>query len=128
MAIESDHPVWKRTRPDHHGGAIRNYMKDSDDDGYPRGPNSSPRLCPDCDTGSGYDSASPESVSWYVSSGDSTPDEEESFFEKPDQSTFDMKGTATYEIIHTAIFLLKTSQLGCTGNSPGFFQVNVDEL
>lgn len=92
MAIEPGHPIWKRTRQDHHGGAVRNYMKDDEDDGYPRGPNASPRTCPDCDAGSGYDSASPESVSWYVSSGDSSEDLEDTIFEKPDQCTFDMKG------------------------------------
>ena len=93
MAIEPDHAVWKRARPDHHAGAVRNYLKDPDDDGYPRGPNMSPRKCADCDTGSGYDSASPESVSWYVSSGDSSPGAEETIFERPNQSTFDMKGS-----------------------------------
>lgn len=93
MAIESDHTVWKRNRPEFHGGALRNYMKSDEDDGYPRGPNSSPRKCPECDRDSQYDSASPLSLSWYVSSGGTSPDNDV-FFEKAviNQSSFDMKG------------------------------------
>ena len=122
MAIESDHPVWKRTRQDHHGGALRNYLKPEDDDGYPRGPNASPRICRDCDAGSGYDSASPESVSWYVSSGDSSEDLEDNFFEKPDQSTFDMKGTI---IALKTIYVVKFNQV-CRTLSVGHNYMRVD--
>lgn len=94
MAIEPEHPIWKRTRPEHHAGALRGYMKGPEDDGYPRGPNASPQLCPDCDTDSQYDSASPLSVSWYVSSGHPSPDKGGGeFFHKPSVvSSFDMKG------------------------------------
>ena len=95
MAIEPDNSLWQRTRPDHHGGAIRSYAKDPEDDGYPRGPSATPRACPECDKDSQYDSASPDSVSWYVSSGESSPHDiadVHDFFEKAQPSTFDMKG------------------------------------
>lgn len=75
MAIDNSHPVWKRTRQIHHAGAMRCYMKDPDDDGYPRGPHASPKRCPDCDNDSQYDSASPDSASWYISSGENSSDE-----------------------------------------------------
>ncbi|KAL8589850.1 hypothetical protein ACOMHN_020853 [Nucella lapillus] len=75
MAIEPDHPLWKRERPQHHAGAIRSYMKDPDDDGYPRGPDASPRYCHLCDgQDSQYDSASPSSVTWFINSTASTPE------------------------------------------------------
>lgn len=74
MAIQPDSILWKRERPVHHGGAVRNYMKDPEDDGFPRGPNASPRYCPNCDIpDSQYDSASPGSTSWFISSKDSSP-------------------------------------------------------
>ncbi|WAR18782.1 SPD1B-like protein, partial [Mya arenaria] len=93
MAIEPEHPVWTRLRPDHHAGAQRGYLKGDDDDGYPRGPGASPRACQDCDTDSVYDSASPLSVSWYISSGQTSPNNEDlEFFEKLPSSTFDMIG------------------------------------
>lgn len=93
MAIAPDHSLWKRSRPEYHAGAMRSYLKAPEDDGYPRGPSVSPRKCPDCDTDSLYDSASPQSVSWYVSSGSSSPGDND-FLEKikPPVSTFDMKG------------------------------------
>lgn len=77
MAIEPDHALWKRERPAHHAGALRAYLRDPEDDGYPRGPDASPRPCQLCDArDSQYDSASPSpaSLSWCVSSPDSTPD------------------------------------------------------
>nr|KAG5712895.1 hypothetical protein BaRGS_007492 [Batillaria attramentaria] len=75
IAIEPDHTLWKRERPAHHAGALRAYMRDPEDDGFPRGPDLSPRYCQQCDArDSQYDSASPASVSWCVSSADSTPD------------------------------------------------------
>ena len=91
MAIIPDHALWKRIRPEHHAGAVRSYQKPAEDDGYPRGPNSSPRKCPDCDTDSQYDSASPDSLTWYVSSGHSSHEEEPQTTTQP-VSTFDMKG------------------------------------
>ncbi|KAL4237457.1 hypothetical protein ACF0H5_002174 [Mactra antiquata] len=92
MAIEPDNVLWKRNRPDVHGGALRSYMKSDDDDGYPRGPDGSPKKCPECDRDSQYDSASPFSISWYVSSGGSSPDDD--IFPKAatHQSSFDMNG------------------------------------
>ncbi|XP_025105869.1 speedy protein 1-B-like isoform X1 [Pomacea canaliculata] len=101
MAIEPDHPLWKRERPIHHAGASRSYMRDPEDDGYPRGPDLSPRYCHHCDSArdSQYDSASPASLSWYVSSGSSSPEEETSPRNKVLVSrapfsgcSFDMKG------------------------------------
>lgn len=94
MAIEPEHPVWQRTRPEHHAGAMRSYLKGPEDDGYPRGPSASPRKCPDCDTDSQYDSGSPASLSWYVSSGHSSPvSRDEEFFERSTtMASFDMKG------------------------------------
>lgn len=99
MAIEPDHPLWKRERPIHHAGAIRNYMKDPEEDGYPRGPDLSPRYCHQCDAhDSQYDSASPASVSWCISSGETSPEIDnvmsDDLFRTTDgiHSTFDMKG------------------------------------
>lgn len=33
MAIESDHPIWKRERKMHHSGAVRPWLKERHDDG-----------------------------------------------------------------------------------------------
>lgn len=33
MAIEPDHPIWKRERKVHHAGAIRPWLKERHDDG-----------------------------------------------------------------------------------------------
>jgi len=79
MAIEPSNEVWRRERPLHHAGAIRAYSRDPDDDGLPRGPKASPRHCPDCDApDSQYDSASPASIGWYISSRESSPSEDHS--------------------------------------------------
>ncbi|KAK7104430.1 hypothetical protein V1264_019150 [Littorina saxatilis] len=112
MAIEPDHSLWKRGRPQHHAGAIRTYMKDPGDDGYPRGPDLSPRFCQLCEgDDSQYDSASPSSVSWCVASADSTPDRERdddwtsSVEERhPAASSFDMKGLQKTLPTHKDIF------------------------
>ena len=75
MTIESDHWAWKRDRLEHHAGALRAYLKDDDEDGLPRGPDATPRLCPQCAVFVEYDSASPTSTSWYLSSSsESSPD------------------------------------------------------
>lgn len=92
MAIEPDNPVWKRDRPEHHAGAVRAYTKDPDDDGYPRGPYGTPRYCADCDQDSQYDSASPASASWYISSDSDSPNGKYETFFEPGDSSFDMKG------------------------------------
>ncbi|KAK3596485.1 hypothetical protein CHS0354_007392 [Potamilus streckersoni] len=95
MAIEPGNPAWKRYRSEFHAGALRGYMKDPEDDGYPRGPNATPRKCPICDHDSQYDSASPESDSWYISSADESSQQggEITLTDKtPEQSSFDMKG------------------------------------
>ena len=93
MGIEPDHYIWKRNRPEHHAGAIRAYMHDPDDDGYPRGPYATPRTCFECDIAdSQYDSASPASVSWYVSSDETSPSDSKHTSVGSSFSRFDMKG------------------------------------
>ena len=96
MAIDAGHWCWQRQRPDHHTGAIRAYMRDPDDDGYPRGPNSTPWLCKQCSHNSEYDSASPGSISWYLSSeSESSPDDgyiTNFCFAHPVNSRFNMDG------------------------------------
>jgi len=42
------HPIWKRDRKAHHGGAERVYPEDEDSEFFPRGPNSSPLSCVLC--------------------------------------------------------------------------------
>ena len=76
MNIEPDHWAWQRNRPDHHGGATRAYMQDLEDDALPRGPNASPKSCQLCGPAAvEYDSASPDSTTWYLSSStESSPD------------------------------------------------------
>ncbi|XP_055879237.1 speedy protein A-like isoform X2 [Biomphalaria glabrata] len=49
MAIEPSSLLWRRERLSHHGGATRSYMKDPNEDGYPRGPNATPHYCAACD-------------------------------------------------------------------------------
>ncbi|GFN97042.1 speedy protein a [Plakobranchus ocellatus] len=68
MNIDPQHFLWKRERLQHHGGAIRNYMKDENDD-IPRDPMGTPRKCAECSSyDSQYDSASSANTSWYISS------------------------------------------------------------
>ena len=90
MAIDPDNPAWKRIRPQHHAGAIRSYAREPDDDGYPRGPGVTPRRCSMCDQDSQYDSASPGSDSWYISSNGSSP-VTQAPHEGKEVSTFNMK-------------------------------------
>lgn len=33
MDLEPDHWVWKRERPEYHGGALRDYLRHEDDNG-----------------------------------------------------------------------------------------------
>ncbi|MBN3290422.1 SPDYA protein, partial [Polypterus senegalus] len=42
------HWVWQRERPQHHGGAQRNYLRDGLAELLPRGPGQSPRRCSLC--------------------------------------------------------------------------------
>lgn len=92
MAIDPENPAWSRVRPEHHGGAMRSHLKDSEDEPYPRGPDASPVYCLDCDADSQYDSASPASTDWYISS-DSSPRYE---ICEHKESSFDMKGNTIY--------------------------------
>ena len=50
MRIQPGHWAWLRERPEHHGGAIRAYKRDPEDDGYPRGPYGTPYRCSVCDS------------------------------------------------------------------------------
>lgn len=101
MSIQSDHWVWKRDRPDYHAGAVRSYTREKDDDGHPRGPDVTPRLCVQCRASLEYDSVSPGSTSWYLSSSaESSPDithydchsRSHCLRLVPNSSRFDMKG------------------------------------
>ena len=75
MAIDPSHWVWQRERPEHHAGALRQYMRGPDEDAYPRGPDGSPRYCDKCEEMVQYDSASPDADTWYLSScSDSSPE------------------------------------------------------
>ena len=75
MAVQPDHWLWSRQRPEHHGGAMRTLEEEDDEDGYPRGPDASPRVCPQCDLLCG--SVSPGQASWYLSSSASSSPESE---------------------------------------------------
>ena len=97
MAIDDSHPIWKRSRQLHHAGAIRDYAKYSDGDGYPRGPCASHRRCPDCDNDSLYDSASLSSASWYISR-DNSP-ESDDVFDVHEKSRFDMNSKCNKLVI-----------------------------
>ncbi|XP_063596935.1 uncharacterized protein LOC134773542 [Penaeus indicus] len=48
MDLEPEHWVWKRERPEYHGGALRDYLRHEDDNGHPRGPDKSPLQCQEC--------------------------------------------------------------------------------
>jgi len=80
MSIDPNHWAWQRDRPEHHAGAFRTYYDDydedySDNDHLPRGPDASPRICKLCQPVLEYDSASPDSTTWYLSSSsESSPD------------------------------------------------------
>ena len=96
MAIDAGHWCWQRERLEHHTGAMRAYMRDPDDDGYPRGPDLTPWLCKQCNEYTEYDSASPGSISWYLSSG-SESSQDDSYmmnfsFVPPVNSRFNMEG------------------------------------
>ncbi|XP_033730828.1 speedy protein A-like [Pecten maximus] len=85
MEIDKESLLWRRNRPLHHGGAVRSYNKDPDDDGYPRGPEASPRSCSDCNNDSQYHSAA-SPASCFLSSVDHSP-----IISDGQKSTFDMK-------------------------------------
>ncbi|XP_067943077.1 speedy protein A-like [Watersipora subatra] len=48
MAIEPDHHVWKRERQAHHAGAIRDWIREEQEDKQLIGPDGSPRSCDLC--------------------------------------------------------------------------------
>ena len=91
MGIDPGNAAWNRVRPVHHSGALRSYLKDSDEEGYPRGPYASPRVCLEChgDNDSQYNSASPSSsnTSCYLSTDEGSPEQQG----HPTSVTFDMK-------------------------------------
>lgn len=77
--IVPDHPIWRRSRRSHHGGAWRyNYMSDVDPSSSPRGPGSSPVNCSKCKVPLSNLNDTPTSTSDY-SSQSSTEDESSGF-------------------------------------------------
>lgn len=82
MAIVSDHPVWRRTRRNHHGGAWRDYLRDTSNDcTSPRGPGTAPFQCSKCEGNS------PMLTSDYYSCSSQSSSEDENT-----TSSFNMKG------------------------------------
>ena len=65
MSIVPNHPIWKRTRKPHHGGAIPEMSSSLEDINLtPRGPDASPLYCKQCEELENMDSGS----SGYLSS------------------------------------------------------------
>ena len=72
-------------------------MKDQDDCLSPKGPDASPRYCLLCEKTLQYDSASPGSTTWYLSSCSDSSPEVYGIYKKtvhvvPGSSRFDMEG------------------------------------
>ncbi|XP_020618242.1 speedy protein A-like [Orbicella faveolata] len=85
MAIVSDHPVWRRTRRNHHGGAWRDYLRDTSNDcTSPRGPGTAPFQCSKCEGNS------PMLTSDYYSCSSQSSSEDENT-----TSSFNMKDLKT---------------------------------
>lgn len=112
MSIRPDHWIWKRTRKEHHSGAHRSYkqgLESDSDDGFPRGPGVTPKTCNVCDEHSiGYESASPDKISWFLSSSSESSPEDildscnrsmRCNFMTSSHTRFDMKGNY-YECGH----------------------------
>jgi hypothetical protein len=65
MSIVPTHPIWKRTRKPHHGGAMPEISSSLEDVNLtPRGPDASPSYCKQCEDLEHVDSGS----SGYLSS------------------------------------------------------------
>ena len=88
MSIVSDHPIWQRKRRNHHGGAWRDYMKDTSNEcASPRGPGTAPFQCSKCHDPSSKGN-SPMVTSDYYSCSSQSSSEDETF-----NSSFNMQGT-----------------------------------
>ena len=88
MSIVSDHPIWQRKRRNHHGGAWRDYMKDTNNEcASPRGPGTAPFQCSKCHDPSSKGN-SPMVTSDYYSCSSQSSSEDETF-----NSSFNMQGT-----------------------------------
>lgn len=87
MSIVSDHPVWQRTRRGHHGGAWRDYMRDTNSlCTSPRGPGTAPFQCSKCDDPPSEED-SPMMTSDYCSCSSQSSSEDENF-----NTSFNMQG------------------------------------
>ena len=117
MAIVPDHPIWRRSRRRHHGGAWREYAKGSSSEATsPRGPGTSPAQCPRCAQ------CGPEEYQatsdYHSGSSESSADEQSS------SSSFNMAGTCLLCLMHTGRTILASftilhwttysSGLGCS--------------
>ena len=88
MSIVSDHPVWQRTRRGHHGGAWRDYMRDTNSlCTSPRGPGTAPFQCSKCDDDPPSEEDSPMMTSDYCSCSSQSSSEDENF-----NTSFNMQG------------------------------------
>ncbi|XP_027050119.1 speedy protein A-like [Pocillopora damicornis] len=86
MSIVSDHPIWQRKRRNHHGGAWRDYMKDTSNEcASPRGPGTAPFQCSKCHDPSSKGN-SPMVTSDYYSCSSQSSSEDETF-----NSSFNMQ-------------------------------------
>ena len=87
MAIVSDHPVWRRTRRNHHGGAWRDYLRDTSNDcTSPRGPGTAPFQCSKCEATKSEENSPMLTSDYYSCSSQSSSDDENT------TSSFNMKG------------------------------------
>ncbi|KAL9952402.1 hypothetical protein ACROYT_G039652 [Oculina patagonica] len=86
MSIVSDHPIWQRTRRNHHGGAWRDYMRDSSNDcTSPRGPGTAPFQCSKCQDPKSEQDSPMLTSDYYSCSSQSSSEDENS------NSSFNMK-------------------------------------
>lgn len=115
MMIDPMNEYWQRTRPIHHGGALRAYAKDPEDDGYPRGPEASPYICSMCEQHRKCYSLSPNTNSWYLSSEDDVDSgcEQEPFITDITEHSFDMEGNKyTQQLLSTLVLRWCLPQYG----------------
>ncbi|XP_044163499.1 LOW QUALITY PROTEIN: speedy protein 1-A-like [Acropora millepora] len=86
MSIVADHPIWRRTRRNHHGGAWREYMRvTSTLCTSPRGPGSVPFQCIQCEAPESKEN-SPAITSDYCSCSSQSSSEDENY-----NSRFDLQ-------------------------------------
>ncbi|XP_068683106.1 speedy protein A-like [Montipora capricornis] len=86
MSIVADHPIWRRTRRNHHGGAWREYMRDANSlCTSPRGPGAAPFQCTKCKDPESKEN-SPAITSDYCTCSSQSSSEDEHY-----NSSFNMK-------------------------------------